>query len=216
MDSHRCSSKMHVISISAFLVAVALLVGSPVRAQQQATLSARYAKAALLSLLAIESDTSSPRDKTAEAAETSAVQAQIDAAAAAGVSIQEESITKMLRQIYHLKLHDNNLLMAYRKLTEIESAEDASDMVVTKIKKAYAVSEFADNEAAIENREKACFGQLEESLRQRSAPTVAACSEWIQKAKLSEKDPSSPRPTTKEIRKGENAGLGNTLSILNR
>ena len=125
-------------------------------------------------------------------------------------------MTKMLRQIYHLKLHDNNLLMAYRKLAEIESAEDVSDMVITRIRKAYAVTEFADNEAAIENREQACFGQLEESLRQRSAPTVAACSEWIQKTKLSDKDPSGQRPTTKEIRKGENAGLGNTLSILKR
>lgn len=174
------------------------------------------AGSALLSLLAIESDTSALLDKTAETVEISAAQAKIDAGAAARVSLQEESMTKMLRQIYHLRLHDNNLLMAYRKLTEIESAEDPSDLIITKNNKAYAVSEFADNEAAIENREEACFGQLEESLRQRSAPTVAACSEWIQKAKLSEKDPSSQRPTTKEIRKGENAGLGNTLSILRR
>jgi len=216
MDSYRFSSQIHVIGISLLLAAVALLAGPPVRAQQQATLSARYAKAAFLSLLAIESDTSSPRDTTAEAAETSAAQAQIEAAAAAGMSIQEESTTKMLRQIHLLKLHDNNLLMAYRKLTEIESAEDASDMVITKIKKAYAVSEFANNEAAIENREEACFGQLEESLRHRSAQTVAACSEWIQKAKLSDNGPSSPRPTTKEIGNGENAGLGNALSTSRR
>ena len=181
MDSHRSSSSRRVIGISAFLVAVALLVGLPVRAQQ-ATLSARYAKAALLSLLVIESDTSAPRDKTAATVEVSAAQAQIDATAAAGVSIEEESITKMLRQIYHLKLHDNNLLMAYRKLAEIEStedAEDASNPIIIKAKKAYAVSEFADNEAEIENREEACIGQLEKSLRQRSAQTTAACSEWI-------------------------------------
>jgi len=117
-----------------------------------------------------------------------ATQTLIDAADAEGVSIQEESITEMLRQIYHLKLQDNDLLMAYGKLTEIESAEDASDQVITKNKKAHAVSEFADNEAAIEKREEACFGQLEESLRQRSPQSITACSEWIRKAKLSDKD----------------------------
>ena len=189
MDNRRCSSSKHIIGIPAFLVAVALLVGPPVRAQQQPKLTAPYAKAALLSLLAIESDTSVPRDKTRETVGMSATQKQIDAADAEAVSIQEESITKMLRQIYHLRLQDNNLLMAYRKLTEIESAEDASDQVITKQKKAYAVSEFADNEAEIEKREEACFGQLEESLRQRSPQSITACSEWIRKAKLSDKDP---------------------------
>lgn len=189
MDNQRCSSSKHIIGIPAFLVAVALLIGPPVRAQQQPRLTAPYAKAALRSLLAIESDVSAPRDKTRETAGMSATQTLIDAADAEGVSIQEESITEMLRQIYHLKLQDNDLLMAYGKLTEIESAEDASDQVITKNKKAHAVSEFADNEAAIEKREEACFGQLEESLRQRSPQSITACSEWIRKAKLSDKDP---------------------------
>ena len=189
MDNHRCSASKHIIGIPAFLVAVALLVGPPVRAQQQPILTARYAKAALLSLLAIESDTSVPRDKTRETAEKSATQTQIDAADAGAVSIEEESITKMLRQIYRLRLQDNNLLTAYGKLTEIESAEDASDLAITKKQKAHAESEFADNEAAIEKREEACFGQLEESLRQRSPQSITACSEWIRKAKLSDMDP---------------------------
>ena len=189
MDNHRCSASKHIIGIPAFLVAVALLIGPPVRAQQQPRLTAPYAKAALRSLLAIESDVSAPRDKTRETAEKSATQTQIDAADAGAVSIEEESITKMLRQIYRLRLQDNNLLTAYGKLTEIESAEDASDLAITKKEKAHAVSEFADNEAAIEKREEACFGQLEESLRQRSPQSITACSEWIRKAKLSDMDP---------------------------
>jgi hypothetical protein len=189
MDGHRSSSSKRLIGIPAFLVAGALLVGPPVRAQQQPRLTAPYAKAALLSLLAIESDMSAPRDKTKETVEPSSAQKQIDAADAEAVSIEEESITKMLRQIYHLRLQDNDLLMAYQKLSEIESAEDASDLVIAKEKKAFAVSEFADNEAAIEQREEACFGQLEESLRQRSPQSITACSEWIRKAKRSDKDP---------------------------
>ena len=189
MDNHRCSASKHIIGIPAFLVAVALLVGPPVRAQQQPILTARYAKAALLSLRAIESDTSAPRGKTGETDEMTATQTQIDVTGAEAGSIQEESITKMLRQIYRLRLQDNNLLTAYGKLTEIESAEDASDLAITKKEKAHAVSEFADNEAAIEKREEACFGQLEESLRQRSPQSITACSEWIRKAKLSDMDP---------------------------
>src|SRR5208282_4112431 len=89
MDNHRCSASKHIIGIPAFLVAVALLVGPPVRAQQQPILTARYAKAALLSLLAIEYDASVPRDKTRETAEKSATQTQIDAADAEAVSIEE-------------------------------------------------------------------------------------------------------------------------------
>jgi hypothetical protein len=189
MDNHRCSSSKHIIGIPAFLIAVALLVGPPVQAQEQPRLTASYAKAALLSLRAIESDMSTPRDKIRETVGMSATQKQIDAAGAEAVSTQEESITKMLRQIYRLRLQDNDLLMAYGKLTEIESAEDASDPAIIKNKKAYAVSEFGDNEAVIEEREQACFGQLEESLRQRLPQSVTACSEWIRKAKLSDEDP---------------------------
>jgi hypothetical protein len=188
MDNHRGSSSKHFLGIPTLLVAGALLVGPPLRAQEQPRLSAPYAKAALLSLLAIESDTSAPRDKTRETAEMSAAtQKQIDVADARAVSIEEESITKMLRQIYRLRLQDNDLLTAYGKLTEVESAEDPSDLVITKRDKAHAVSEFADNEAEIERREEACFGQLEESLRQRSPQSIAACSEWIQKSKLPDK-----------------------------
>ena len=119
----------------------------------------------------------------------SATQTQIDVTDAEAVSIQEESMTTMLRQIYRLKLQDNDLLMAYGKLTEVESAEDVSDPVIIKRKKAYAVSEFGDNEAEIKSREEACFGQLEESLRQRSPQSMTACSEWIRKSKLPDKDP---------------------------
>ena len=111
MDNHRGSSSKHFLGIPTLLVAGALLVGPPLRAQEQPRLSAPYAKAALLSLLAIESDTSAPRDKTRETAEMSAAtQKQIDVADARAVSIEEESITKMLRQIYRLRLRSKSVV----------------------------------------------------------------------------------------------------------
>jgi len=179
------------------LLAVALLSGPAVRAQQlpqQPRLTAPYAKAALLSLLAIELDASAPRDKTGAMAEMSATEAQIDAADAEAMTMQEDAITKLLRQIYLLKLHDNNLLMAYRKLSEIEDDQDALSQGNAKEKRAYAESQLADdaeNEALIEQREKACFVPLEGSLRQRLPQIIPACSEWIRKAKLSTNAPES-------------------------
>jgi len=94
----------------------------------------------------------------------------------------------MLRQIYLLKLHDNNLLMAYRKLSEIEDDQDASGPTSAREKRAYAESQLADdaeNEASIEQREKACFGPLEDSLRRRSIQNITACFDWIGKEKPS-------------------------------
>jgi hypothetical protein len=192
MDIHRCFSSKHIVNVLACLAVVAILVGSPVRAQEQpARLSDHYAKAALLSLFAIESDISAPKDMGGEAAEMSATRTQIDAADAKAVTTQEESITKMLRQIYQLKLQDNDLLRAYRKLAEIENAEDASDLAATKKQKDYAAAQIADSEAAIEKREETCFGQLEESLRERSPQSIPACSDWIRRAKISKNDPAN-------------------------
>lgn len=70
---------------------------------------------------------------------------------------------------------------------EIESAPTASDNADARNKKDYAVSQFADGQAAIMEGEEACFGQLEQSLVQRW-PDVTACSQWIQKAKTSDKN----------------------------
>jgi hypothetical protein len=122
-----------------------------------------------------------------------ATQSQIDAADGLAVSTQEESTTKMLRQIYQLKLQDNDLVRAYRKLAEIEGAEDTSDPTVRRKQKDYAVSQLADGEAAIQKREEACFGQLEQSLRQHTLQSIPACSEWIGKAKISHADNDGAR-----------------------
>ena len=113
----------------------------------------------------------------------SATQTQIDAAEAEAASIEEQSVTKTLREIYRLRLTDNTLLRAYQKLAEIETAEDASDDRLTKRRKGEAVYQLGDSEEAIQKRETACFGQLEESLRQRSSQGIAACSVWMGKAK---------------------------------
>ena len=63
----------------AVLVGVFLLASQLQAQQQQTKLTVRYAKAAFLSLLAIESDISTAKDKSSEATEMSATQAQIDA-----------------------------------------------------------------------------------------------------------------------------------------
>jgi hypothetical protein len=191
MVEHRGFLNGQILGIAAFLIAVALLSGTPVRAQQpqQPKLTAPYAKAALLSLLAIELDTSASQDKAAGMAEMSATQAQIDAAEGEALTIQEDAITELLRQIYVLKLHDNNLLTAYRKLSEVEDDQDVAGPTSPREKRAYAESQLADdaeNEASIENREKACFAPLEESLHRRSVQNITACFEWIGKAKLSD------------------------------
>jgi hypothetical protein len=191
MDNHRGTLSKRIGGIAALLVAVGLTVGSPTWAQQpqQPRLTAPYAKAALLSLLAIELDPSTSQDRAAGMAEMSATQAQIDAAAGEAMTIQEDAITKLLRQVYLLKLHDNNLLTAYRKLSEVEDDQDVAGPASPREKRAYAESQLADdaeNEASIENREKACFAPLEESLRRRSVQNITACFEWIGKAKPSE------------------------------
>ena len=187
MDNHRSSTNSKLGGIPAFLVAVAFLAGPQARAQkQQPTLTAPYAKAALLSLFAIESDSSAPQHKNDETEEASTTQQKIDATDAEAATEQEASITKMLRQMYRLRLQDNDLVRAYQKLAEIENAQDASEQAAARNRKDYAVAQLADNEAEIKKREDACFGQLEESLRQRSPQNLTACSEWIRKAKISD------------------------------
>lgn len=169
---------------SAILTAI-LSIRTPAQAQQPSKLTASYSKAARSALLAIESDTSAPQDENSENIEVITTQA-IDVADQKAMTSEEKSLTDLLRQIYQLKLHDNTVLRAYRVLVEVDSDQDPSDSVVTRRKKDDAVAEFADSQAAITDGEGACFQQLEQSLARRS-PDVTACSEWIQKAKMSNK-----------------------------
>lgn len=200
MDNRRSSSPgAYLGGISLFLFAAVLAIAAPAQAQQPAKLTASYSKAARSALLAIESDTSAPQDQISENIEIVTTQA-IDVADQKAVTSEEKSLTETLRQIYQLKLHDNTFLRAYRVLVEVDSDQDPSDDVITRRKKDDAVAEFADSQAAVVEGEGACFQQLEESLVRRS-PDVTACSEWIQKAKISSKrakaseDDKSSAPT---------------------
>jgi hypothetical protein len=175
-----------MVGISSFLLTAVLLVGTPVKGQQQSKLTASYSKSARLALSAIESDTLAPQDENSENIEIATTQA-IDIADEKAITREEKSLTETLRQVYQLKRHDNTVSRAYRILMEVESAQVASDNVVARKTKDFAVSQFADGQAAIMEGEEPCFKQLEQSLVQRSAD-VTACSQWIQKAKMSDKN----------------------------
>jgi hypothetical protein len=69
---------------------------------------------------------------------------------------------------------------------EIETAESTTSVPDEETgNKGYAVSQFADAEAAMTKREQTCFSQLERSLLLRLPEAPMACSEWIQKSKVS-------------------------------
>jgi hypothetical protein len=190
MDNHRrLVPSKNTVRVLIFLVAVLLTVPQVRAQQQQVKLSVPYAKAALLSLLAIESDASVSQDHGNSDAELSDTELKIEATDLAASTELEESLTKMLRQIYRVRLQDNDLVRAYEKLMEIESADDASDQLAAKRRKDYAIAQLADSEAAIKQREQSCFVPLEKALRQRSPEAVTACSGWVGKAKISEKHP---------------------------
>lgn len=182
MDNLRgFTASKHVVGILSLLVSLACFLGTPAQAQQPAKLNAAYAKAARLALSVIELDTSAPQDDDSEAIEIEITQT-IDGTAKKAVTKEEESTTELLRQIYQLKRHDNSALRAYRILMEIENAEDASDDADTRNQKDYAVSQFADSQAAIMKHEEPCFSQLEQSLDHRMVGDTKACAEWIQKS----------------------------------
>ena len=176
----------------AFLFAAAFLTPSQSRAQaqpEQTKFTVPYAKAALASLAAIQNDDSvsqdKNQDKNGEGDQASATLRTIDATDIEASTDQEVSITRTLRQIYRLKVQDNDLVRAYQKLIEIESADDGSDQVAVKRKKDEAVAELSDSQATIRQRENACFTQLQKSLRQRLPQELPACSGWLGRAKMS-------------------------------
>src|ERR1700733_586572 len=104
MDIHRSfATNKHRFSILFLVVIFALLSGKPAEAQQRPRLSARYAKAALSSLFAIESDSSTPRNEDSGTVEANTIRT-IDAAGENAVTEKEKSITELLRQVYELRL----------------------------------------------------------------------------------------------------------------
>ena len=181
----------------AVLIAATFLTGPQVQAQAQperTKFPAPYAKAALASLTAIQNDDSVSQDrnqdKNGDGDQASATLRTIDAADVEASTDREVSVTKTLRQIYRLKLQDNDLLRAYQKLIEIESADDGSDQALVKRKKDEAIAELSDSQATIRQRENACFAQLQKALRQRLPQELPACSGWLGRAKMSGKVPA--------------------------
>jgi hypothetical protein len=188
MDILRGSPSKHILGIVALVAAGAIFCGPQAGAQQQTPkLSPSFAKAALATLQAIEADTYASQGQDGETATRSsqtAAQKKIVASDAAASTEQEESISKMLHQLYRLRLHDNKVVAAYETLIEIESAQDNSEERLERQRKDLAAAQLADNQEAIEKREEACFWQLEDSLRQRSPRNITACSEWIRREKM--------------------------------
>jgi hypothetical protein len=194
MDKHsNGTATASLAGITSFLLAAILLAGASAQAQQQSKLTASYSKAARAALSAIESDTSAPQDQNSEDMEIATTQA-IDNADGKATSRQEKALTEMLRQIYQLKRNDNTVLRAYGILMEVDNTPAASDNPETRRRKDLAVSQFADGQVAITDREDTCFKQLEQSLAQRSADATG-CSQWIEKAKTSDKNPSKTAQT---------------------
>jgi ABC-type transporter MlaC component len=192
MANHRSKISGKQMGTLAFLFAAAFLTPSQSRAQaqpEQTKFTVPYAKAALASLAAIQNDDSvsqdKNQDKNGEGDQASATLRTIDATDIEASTDQEVSITRTLRQIYRLKVQDNDLVRAYQKLIEIESADDGSDQVAVKRKKDEAVAELSDSQATIRQRENACFTQLQKSLRQRLPQELPACSGWLGRAKMS-------------------------------
>jgi hypothetical protein len=195
MANHQSKISGKQMGTLAILIAAAFLTGSQAHAQQEQTkFTVPYAKAALASLAAIQTDNSvsqdKNQDKNGEGYQASATLRTIDATDIESSTDQEVSITRTLRQIYRLKLQDNDLLRAYQKLIEIESADDGSDQLSIKRKKDEAVAQLSDSQATIRQRENACFAQLQKSLCQRAPQDLPACSGWLGRAKISGEGPA--------------------------
>lgn len=192
MDNHRIFQPRRLFAGFPVLLAVVIFsIASQAGAQQQPTqpqqqpkLSESYARAAFASLLAIEFDSSAAQDHAGNA--VSATEQAIDDAAALAVTSQDQAVVRLLRQIYRAKLHDNNLVKAYRTVMEIESDHDSSNSALAK-EKDDNIAQLADSEAGIARRESDCFLRLEDSLRQRSPEPLPACSDWVRKAAIAEK-----------------------------
>lgn len=173
------------IVTSSFVVAFVLAFGPQAAAQQQPKLSTSYINAARVSLQAIESDDSIAQSDNPETAR------KLDIADERANNTEELSFAKILRQAYNRRLQDNNLLRAYGKLIEVENAVDDNDDFRVKWQKESSLSQLADSEEGIMKRQVACFKQLEQVLAQRSLEDTPACSEWIQKTKITQQNQDS-------------------------
>lgn len=177
-----------LLRIGALGVALGMaFIAGPQAHAQQPKLTARYAKAALTALQTIESDTSAAHDRNSEAGAMSIADTleKLDVAGQTAATKEDGSNISLLRQIYQLRLQDNNLMRAYSRLMDVEGTQDEDDDFLTRRRKASSLSQFADDEGAIMKREEACFRQLEQDLQQRSPETAPACSDWILKGKAS-------------------------------
>jgi hypothetical protein len=184
------------------LVFVALLLscGKPTQKQsspESLKISDSYAKAAMFSLLAIESDLSITEDRNGQKVVTEPTQSKIDAADAEAGTKQEESMTKVLRQVYERKLEYNRLRKAEHDYLDAEIKGYPIDLEYHRlypntqlypskdgIRKTAARVDQDDAEES--KRETECFEPLKQALRDRLSINPEPCIQWI-----------SPKPVMK-------------------
>jgi hypothetical protein len=157
------------------VAALAILFAIPCRAQQAQEVSDRYAHAALKALHAIQTGESNASD-----VQISAELDAIDAAQSAAATDAERQFSATLYQVYRLKVRDDGVIAAYRRVIEIENSTDDSDNTKIRESKDYAASELTDTLTEIQTREDRCFGELEKSLNQRSLRGLPSCSASMQ------------------------------------
>lgn len=176
------------------LVLVLLLTscGKPTQKQsspESLKLSDSYARAAVLGLLAIESDVLTTEDQNGQKVVTGTTQSKIDAADAEARTEQEVSMTKLLRQIYEEKLAANEMRIAQQHLTdariknypiELEYHRSHPDTkLFTKDDILKDVARFEQRNAETSKREAACFEPLKQALRDRVSITPEPCLQLI-------------------------------------
>jgi hypothetical protein len=172
-----------------FFAVILTSCGKPIsKSAEVAKLSDSYAKAALLSLLAIESDVSTTEDKNGVQVVSGATQSKIDAADAEASTTQEQAMTALLRQVYEARLKDNwnrnpleRIIDASLELLKV--TRSASER--THIEEKVLEDSKKDDEynAMIGTSEAACFEPLAQALRNRLAVSPETCERWILKSK---------------------------------
>lgn len=160
---------------AAVIAALGILLAIPCRAQQAAAVSERYARVALKALHAIQAGESSASD-----IQISAELDAIDAAQSVAATDAERRFSTILYQFYRLKVRDDGVIEAYRRVIEAENFTDNSETRQIRASKDYAASQLTDTVTDIQNREDRCFRQLETSLNQRSLGDLPGCSALIQ------------------------------------
>jgi len=187
------AAKKLVATVVVLLVALLASCRKPTQKQlpqEPPKLGDTYAKAALLALLAIQSDASIPESRHGEKLVTGSTQSKIDAADVEATTTEEESITKVLRQIYEKKLEHNSLRRAEGNLldTMIKNYPGAVEyhrvfpnqpLIPTKADIRERAAKNDRDSAEMSKREAECFEPFAQMLRARLPLIPKPCTEWI-------------------------------------